>query len=75
MAGVPPTLLDLRRRKQAAIFNKLRKDVQYRMSSEGSHGFEETSEVIEGSNLLVPMNGEIFNLTFTSSDTIIFPEI
>lgn len=75
MAGIPPTLLDLKRRKQAAIFNRLRKDVQYRMSSEGSGGTEiERVATIEGSNLLVPFNGATANLTFTTSETILFPE-
>ena len=75
MAGIPPTLLDLKRRKQAAIFNRLRKDVQYKMSSEGSGGSKiERVATVEGSNLLVPLDGALANLTFTTSDTIIFPE-
>ena len=36
MAGIPPTLTDLARRQQAAAFNRLRKDVPYRMSSGGT---------------------------------------
>mgnify|MGYP003116249811 FL=1 len=36
MAGIPPTLIDLARRQQAAAFNRLRKDVPYRMSSGGT---------------------------------------
>ena len=38
MAGVPPTLIDVTRRQKAAAFNRLRKDVQYRMSGGGSFG-------------------------------------